>query len=276
MLFLKLDTLLFQPFQVLLPQLKKVLLWDVNLQNLTWYPTRWQVLANTHLVFAVLFFHNPLTVSLAIISANIPDFDHDVKKENVYRLIILGLVLFIVLYFLKLPCFIGLILVYFGITFYFSEHRSFTHSLFAVFIFPILIFFIFKTSYYVFHFDYIYLILIVLFSLIFLNKKIVIPFIVLLFLSSFIFDLTMISSIEILFYLSLGYFSHIVLDSFTPSGVKLFAPLSSKTFHKNFGIVCCILILILAVLHIAFNIFNPALNSKILLILNNNLISCLF
>ena len=94
------------------------------------------------LILAVLFFHNPLTVSLAIISANIPDFDHDVKKENVYRLIILGLVLFIVLYFLKLPCFIGLILVYFGITFYFSEHRSFTHSLFAVFIFPILIFFI--------------------------------------------------------------------------------------------------------------------------------------
>ena len=68
------------------------------------------------LILAILFFHNPLTVSLAIIGANIPDFDHDVKKENVYRLIILGLVLFIVLYFLKLPCFIGLILVYFGIT----------------------------------------------------------------------------------------------------------------------------------------------------------------
>ena len=214
------------------------------------------------LILAVLFFHNPLTVSLAIIGANIPDFDHDVKKENVYRLIIFGLVLFIVLYFLKLPYFIGLILVYFGITFYFSEHRSFTHSIFAVFIFPILIFFIFKTSYYLFPYDYTYLILIVLFSLIFLNKKIIIPFIVLLFLSSFVFDLTLISSIEILFYLCLGYFSHIVLDSFTPAGVKLFAPLSSKTFYRKFGIVCCILILVLAILYICFNVsdFNPLFN----------------
>lgn len=214
------------------------------------------------LILAILFFHNPLTVSLAIIGANIPDFDHDFKKENVYRLIILGLVLFIVLYFLNLPYFIGLILVYFGVTFYFSEHRSFTHSIFALFIFPVLIFFIFKTSYCVFPFEYTCLILTVLFSLIFLNRKLIVPFIVLLFLSLFVFDLTVLSSVEILFYLALGYFSHIVLDSFTPAGVKIFAPLSSKTFHKSFGIVCSILIVVLAILYINFNIFdfNPIFN----------------
>ena len=83
-------------------------------------------------VLALLFFHNPLTIALTIIGANIPDFDHEFKQENVYRMIILGLVVFISLYILKLPYYIGLIIVFLGITFYFSEHRSFTHSIFGV------------------------------------------------------------------------------------------------------------------------------------------------
>lgn len=89
-----------------------------------------------HSIFAFLlacmFFHNPLLISLTLIGANIPDFDHKFKKDNVYKMIILGLIIFISLYILKLPYYIGLIIVFLGITFYFSEHRSFTHSLFGV------------------------------------------------------------------------------------------------------------------------------------------------
>ena len=58
-----------------------------------------------------MFFHNPLSIALALIGANVPDFDHKFKKDNVYKIIILGLVVFISLYILKLPYYIGLIRV---------------------------------------------------------------------------------------------------------------------------------------------------------------------
>ena len=84
------------------------------------------------LLLALMFFHNPLSIALALIGANVPDFDHKFKKDNVYKIIILGLVVFISLYILKLPYYIGLIIVFLGAVFYFSEHRSFTHSIFGV------------------------------------------------------------------------------------------------------------------------------------------------
>ena len=79
-----------------------------------------------------MFFHNPLLIALTFIGANVPDFDHKFKKESVYKIIILGLVVFISLYILKLPYYVGLIIVFLGVTFYFSQHRSFTHSIFGI------------------------------------------------------------------------------------------------------------------------------------------------
>ncbi|MBQ2227459.1 MAG: hydrolase, partial [Methanobrevibacter sp.] len=49
-------------------------------------------------LLALMFFHNPLAIALTFIGANIPDFDHKFKKDNVYKMIILGLVVFISLY----------------------------------------------------------------------------------------------------------------------------------------------------------------------------------
>ena len=76
-----------------------------------------------HSVFAftlaLMFFCNPLLIALTLIGANIPDFDHKFKRDHVYKLIILGLIVFISLYILKLPYMIGLIIVFLGITFYF-------------------------------------------------------------------------------------------------------------------------------------------------------------
>jgi inner membrane protein len=37
-------------------------------------------------ILALIFFHNPLTIALTIIGANAPDFDHDFKRENVYKI----------------------------------------------------------------------------------------------------------------------------------------------------------------------------------------------
>ena len=36
------------------------------------------------LVLALMFFNNPLIIALSVIGANIPDFDHKFKKDNVH------------------------------------------------------------------------------------------------------------------------------------------------------------------------------------------------
>ena len=55
------------------------------------------------LMLALLYSFNPLIIALVIIGANVPDFDHKFKKDHVYKLIILGLIVFISLYILQLP-----------------------------------------------------------------------------------------------------------------------------------------------------------------------------
>ena len=207
---------------------------------------------------ALMFFHNPLTIALTFIGANVPDFDHKFKKENVYKMIILGLLVFISLYILKLPYYIGLIIVFLGVTFYFSEHRSFTHSIFGVLTLTsaisIILIWGFQLIDAVTLIDNRYLlmaVLIALLSFLFLNKRLLMIFIPLFFISLFIMPVAEISYIEIVLALFLGVFSHIVLDSFTPAGIKIFAPLSSRKVYRNFGLSMVFLMIVCAlVIHI--------------------------
>ena len=213
-----------------------------------------------HSIFAVMlslmFFHNPLLIALTFIGANIPDFDHKFKKENVYKMIILGLIVFISLYILKLPYYIGLIIIFMGITFYFSEHRSFTHSIFGVLTLTSAVALIviwgsqLVNAVTVIDNPYLLMaILIALLSFLFLNKKLLMIFIPLFFISLFILPAVEISYLEIVFSLFLGIFSHIVLDSFTPAGIKIFAPLSSRKVYRNFGLSMIFLIVFIAILY---------------------------
>lgn len=86
-----------------------------------------------HSLFAILFivpfFPNPYSITLALIGAALIDFDHSIKKKNIYKILIIGLLATLVLYILSLPYIIGLIIVLIGLIFYFSNHRGFTHSL---------------------------------------------------------------------------------------------------------------------------------------------------
>ena len=144
------------------------------------------------LMVSLLFFHSPLLIALTLIGANIPDFDHKLKKDNVYRLIILGLIVFISLYILKLPYYLGLIIVFLGVTFYFSEHRSFTHSIFGVLTLTSAVALILIWGFQLINaltvLDNRYLmmaILIALLSFLFLNKKVLMIFLPLFFISLF-------------------------------------------------------------------------------------------
>lgn len=203
-----------------------------------------------------MFFHSPLLIALTLIGANIPDFDHKFKKENVYRMIILGLIMFISLYILKLPYYIGLIVVFLGVTFYFSEHRSFTHSLFGVLTLTAAVSLILIWSLQLItvvsmlNDHYLILaILIALLGFLFLNKKLLMIFLPIFFISLFVVKTGDFSYIEIVLSLLLGVFSHIVIDSFTPSGIKLFAPLSSKKVYKNFGLMVVFALAVLSMLY---------------------------
>ena len=212
-----------------------------------------------------MFFHNPLLIALTFIGANIPDFDHKFKKDHVYKMIILGLVLFILLYILKLPYYLGLIIVFLGVTFYFSEHRSFTHSIFGVLVLTsavsLMLIWAYQlvTSVTILDNQYlIFAVLTVLLSFLFLNKRLLMIFLLLFFVSLFFINNIGITYIEIVSALALGVFSHVVLDSFSPAGIKIFAPLSSKKVYKQFGLISIFVLILIAIVYHApflFNIF---------------------
>ena len=228
------------------------------------------------LILSLMFFHSPLLIALTLIGANIPDFDHKFKKDNVYKLIILGLIVFISLYILKLPYFIGLIIVFLGVTFYFSEHRSFTHSIFGVLTLTsavsLILIWSFQLILEVTNINDYYLImaiLIALLSFLFLNRKVLMLFLPVFFISLFIFNKGSVNYVEIVLSLFLGVFSHIVLDSFTPSGIKIFAPLSSKKVYRNFGIISVFVLIVLAIIYRApvfFNLFEQYVSNSISII----------
>ena len=217
------------------------------------------------LILSLMFFHNPLTIALTLIGANIPDFDHKFKKDNVYKIIILGLIVFISLYILKLPYYIGLIIVFLGVTFYFSEHRSFTHSIFGVLTLTAAVSLVLiwgsQLISAVTIIDNHYLlmaILIALLSFLFLNKKVLMIFLPLFFISLFVLPTVEISYLEIFLSLFLGIFSHIVLDSFTPAGIKIFAPVSSKKVYRNFGLGMIFILAVISIIYhipVLFNLF---------------------
>ena len=207
------------------------------------------------LILGLLFSFNPLIIALTIISANILDFDHKFKKDHVYKMMILGLLVFISLYILNLPYFLGLIIIFIGITFYFSEHRSFTHSIFGIITLTaavsLILIWAFEliVSVSIIPNDYLMAILIALLSFLFLNKRVLPIFIPLFFVCVIFFQAFEITYLEIAFGLFLGFFSHIILDASTPAGIKLFAPLSQKMVFKNFSIAATFILIIVGILH---------------------------
>ena len=219
------------------------------------------------LILSFMFFHSPLFIALTLVGANIPDFDHKLKKDNVYKLIILGLLVFISLYILKLPYYIGLMIVFLGVTFYFSEHRSFTHSIFGVLILTAAVALILIWGYELIvsvttlgNYYLLMAILIALLSFLFLNKKVLMIFLPLFFISLFIFPAEEITYLKLTFAIFLGLLSHIVLDAYTPSGIKIFAPLSQKKVHKKFALSMTLILVFGAILYNAQLLFNLYMN----------------
>ena len=196
-------------------------------------------------------FYDPLAIALAVISANIPDFDHEFKRNHVITIIALGALVLCFLYFLGLPYYLGLVIILLGGIFLVSSHRGFTHSILGAFLITVFLslflFFGIGLSSYELDFNnsrniMILLILIIALALLFLNKKISPIFLVAIAVLVVAVNLGFIPPLKInltllAFSIFFGLCSHIVLDSFTPSGVKAFSPFRDKEYHKKFGVL---------------------------------------
>lgn len=207
-------------------------------------------------------FYDPLAIALAVISANIPDFDHEFKRNHVITIIALGALISLFLYFLGLPYYLGLVIILLGGMFLVSSHRGFTHSILGAFLITVFLslFLFFGMGLSSYDLDLnnsrnlmILLILIIALALLFLNKRLSPIFLVAIailvvsvnmgFISPLKINLTLLS-----FSIFFGLCSHIVLDSFTPSGVKALSPFRDKEYHKKFGVLLFLILIMMFIL----------------------------
>ncbi|KZX13992.1 metal-dependent hydrolase [Methanobrevibacter filiformis] len=208
-------------------------------------------------ILALIYIVNPIYILLAVIGANIPDFDHKIKEKNVYRIVACGIAIAIGLYFLKLPFYLGVIIIFLAIIFYFSNHRGFTHSLIGIAILSILIFVAFIAGYYLIdslnfftpnaRSIFAIAVILIFLTFLFINKRIILPILGLFFAGLMLFPIFEINLITAFIFIIMGVLSHIALDSFTPAGIKLLKPHSSKIFRKKFGIGVSFIIILLAI-----------------------------
>ena len=229
-----------------------------------------------HTAFAVilscLMFYNPLAIALAILGANFPDFDHEFKQNQVLTIFALGIIITMFLYFLNLPFYFGLILIFLSLIFLFSSHRGFTHSILGVLIQGVLIFLlIFCALDLAMSFDLetninipinllLTFILLAVLGMVFLNKKVAILNTVFIISSIFLlyFGILPVFKLDVymvVFSIYLGLFSHLILDSFTPSGIRIFSPFMKNEYHKKAGIL--IFALLVAAYFILFSQYLP-------------------
>ena len=218
-------------------------------------------------MLSFLMFYNPLAISLAILGANFPDFDHEFKQNQVLTIFALGIIITMFLYFLNLPFYFGLILISLSLIFLFSSHRGFTHSILGVLIQGVLIFLLIFCA--LFNLEtninipinlLLTFILLAVLGIVFLNKKVAILNTVFIISSIFLlyFGILPIFKLDVymvVFSIYLGLFSHLILDSFTPSGIRIFSPFIKNEYHKKAGIL--IFALLLASYFILFSQYLP-------------------
>ncbi|MGB9936614.1 MAG: metal-dependent hydrolase [Methanobacterium sp.] len=192
------------------------------------------------IILAIPFIQDVFYLSLAVIGASIIDMDHHVKKNNLIIMAIFGVILSIAFYIFNLPFYIGFSLIAMSFIFYISNHRGFSHSIFGTLTLSILLSFFVLSLYPLINklnVDpklSIILILIIL-SIIILNKKILLIFLVLSTIGIILLPFTNITPYFTFLAILMGCISHIILDLFTPSGIRVLNPISRKKFKKGLG-----------------------------------------
>ena len=207
-------------------------------------------------LLSLLFFINPFLILLTVVGGSFSDFDHEFRRNRVLALIVFSLILSFVLYVFHLPFYVGLLGLVLGFVFLFSSHRGFTHSLLGGFLLSFLISLILYFAsllvgdiflLFGFDFKYSFFVVLVLFSFFILNKRVFVLFFVFSLLSVIFVPWVDFSFVCMFFALFLGFLSHIILDSFSVSGVRVFYPFYGGKFYKSFGFILVFVLVLFSV-----------------------------
>jgi inner membrane protein len=196
------------------------------------------------LFMALPFFPDIFYLALAVLGSSIIDMDRGVNNRNLLYMFFSGVILTLVLYIVKLDINLGIILIALSFIFLISKHRGFMHSIFGIITIGAFLAIFVSGFYFLLHnfLDprLILIIIALILGFIILNKKIVPIFAILVVMGLIIIPTSVFSPYYVFGFLVLGGLSHIILDLFTPSGVEIFNPLSSRKYRKNTGIILTI------------------------------------
>lgn len=218
------------------------------------------------LIMAFPFVPSLFYLFFALLGASIPDMDHENNQSKVSMMMLIGIFLSIMLYFIGGANISVLLIIFLALIFFLSRHRGFTHTVFGVIILSAL-----------------FLLMIMGLLPVFTRVSSIInhtiPELLCLFLTMSVVGYFIISRryyplyevvLGVYLYLSpvsyltidwycvflmllLGSFSHIILDLFTPSGLTLLEPLSDRTFYKSLGIILLLIWVLFAINSIRLN-----------------------
>lgn len=198
------------------------------------------------LIIALPFFPDVFYLALAFIGASIIDLDPHVKQKNLILMAFFGVLIAFIFYIFNLPYILGIILVALALIFQISKHRGFIHSFFGITLVTIFLGIFVVGAYwllmgFVQNVKVNLIAIIVFLGILVLNKKLIVPFALLAVVGIIFSPNLALNPYYVLLALFLGCLSHIMLDLFTPAGVRLFNPLSSRKSRKAFGIALVIL-----------------------------------
>jgi inner membrane protein len=193
------------------------------------------------LIIAFPFFPEVYYLSLAVVGASLVDLDSHFRNRNLLIMALSGGILGLILQLLQLPPLPGIILISIALLFFVSQHRGFIHSILGI-ILAVLCLTMFNLSFQMllttFSTDYrisLWLTSMIL-GLMILNRKLVIPYALLVSIGILMGPITYFNLYFVFAAFFAGSLSHLVLDLFTGSGVKLFDPLSSRRYGKIVGL----------------------------------------
>ncbi len=219
----------------------------------------------THTIFGILL-ALPLIPSFfylffALLGASIPDLDHENNTNKVLDMFMVGVVLSVLLLFFNGVYLGGLLLVLLALIFYVSKHRGFTHTLLGVFmlssIFTLMVMGFLPTitflgTYFGISFlprNMILFITLAIVGYFVISRKILLMYLLVLGIYLIIIpvDYLTLNWTFVFLMFFIGALSHLILDLWTPHGIKLLLPVSDKTFHKKTALLLLLLWIVLSI-----------------------------
>lgn len=194
------------------------------------------------LIMAFPFFQDPFYLSLAVVGASLVDLDQWVRIRNLLLMNLWGVLLIIGFYLFNIPLYLGAIFIVMSVIFLISRHRGTTHSLTAMILIGAFLAQFVQAAYLLLQGinlgpTFAMILIALILGFLTLKKKIFLFFALLVPLGIIIMPKITISIYAVFLALLLGYLSHLILDLFTPQGLELFKPISSKKCSKGCGAI---------------------------------------